>query len=106
MRRLSRGRRTRRAAELPAGRPKRSQDRRILVPMRLDDVGGASVATAVALAKETGAEVEAVAVVRVPRRFPLEGPLPPDVAQKLDTSLENARTLGDRHSVAVAADVV
>jgi nucleotide-binding universal stress UspA family protein len=106
MRRLSRVRRTRRTAELPAVRPKGAEYRRILVPMRLDDVGGVSVATAVALAKETGAEVEAVAVVRVPRRFPLEGPLPPDVAQRVDTSLENVRTLGERHGVAVAAHVV
>jgi nucleotide-binding universal stress UspA family protein len=106
MRLLSRVRRTNPTAEPLAVRPQRSDYRRILVPMRLDDVGGPSVATAIALAKETGAEVQAVAVVRVPRRFPLEGPLPPDVAQNVDTSLENARTLGARHGVAVTANVV
>jgi nucleotide-binding universal stress UspA family protein len=74
--------------------------------MRLDDVEGPSVATAVALAKETGAEVHAVAVVRVPRRFPLEGPLPADVAAKVDAALGNARGLGETHGVVVTTDVV
>ncbi len=50
--------------------------RRILVPMKLGDIGEEMVATAVALAKEREASIEAVFVVRVPRRFPLEGSLP------------------------------
>ena len=44
--------------------------------------------------------------MRVPRRFPLEGDLPPDIAEKVDASLEEARALGEDHGVEVRADVV
>ena len=62
-------------ATLPPG----AAYRKVLVPMKLGDIGEEMVATAVALAKERGASVEAVFVVRVPRAFPLEGALPDDV---------------------------
>ena len=64
---------------------------RILVPMKLGDIGEEMVATAIALAKERGAEIEAITVVRVPRKFALEGELPPEVAARVDASLEEAR---------------
>ncbi len=79
---------------------------RILVPMKLGDIGEEMVATAIALAKERGAEIEAITVVRVPRRFELEGDLPPDVAARVDASLEEARLLGEDHGVEVRTDVV
>jgi APA family basic amino acid/polyamine antiporter len=79
---------------------------RILVPMKLGDIGEEMVATAIALARERGAEIEAITVVRVPRRFPLEGQLPPEVAAKVDASLEEARLLGEDHGVDVRTDVV
>ena len=53
--------------------PPGAEYRKILVPMKLGDIGEEMVATAIALAKERGATVEAVFVVRVPRAFPLEG---------------------------------
>ena len=74
-------------ATLPPG----AAYRKVLVPMKLGDIGEEMVATAVALAKERGAGVEAIFVVRVPRAFPLEGPLPEDVAQRADESLAEAR---------------
>ncbi len=37
---------------------------------------------------------------------PLEGPLPPDVAARVDASLEEARALGEEHGVEVHTDVV
>ena len=61
--------------------------RRILVPMKLGDIGEEMVATAVALAKESPARVEAITVVQVPRERALDAPLPADVA-------ERARRLG------------
>jgi hypothetical protein len=61
--------------------PQRVDFRRILVPMKLGDIGEEMIATAIALAKKDPAEVQAITVVRVPRRFPLEGELPPDVAR-------------------------
>jgi APA family basic amino acid/polyamine antiporter len=88
--------------ELPPG----VDFQRILVPMKMGDIGEEMVATAIALAKDSGAEVEAVTVVRVPRRFPLEGPLPPDVAERVRTSLEEARMLGIDHGVEVRTRVV
>ena len=64
-------------AALPPG----ANFHKVLVPMKLGDIGEEMVATAVALAKERGATVEAVFVVRVPRAFPLEGALPTEVAR-------------------------
>jgi APA family basic amino acid/polyamine antiporter len=87
---------------LPAG----AEFSRILVPMKVGDIGEEMLATAIALAKERGAAVEAITVVRVPRRFELEGELPPDVAARVDSSLEEARALGDDHGVEVRGDVV
>ena len=74
--------------------------------MKLGDIGEEMVATAIALAKDDPAEVQAITVVRVPRRFPLEGELPPDVAAKVDASLEEARALGEDHDVQVETGVV
>jgi nucleotide-binding universal stress UspA family protein len=79
---------------------------RILVPMKIGDIGEEMVATAIALAKDAGAEIEAVTVVRVPRRYPLEGPLPPDVAARVAASMEEARALGADHGVEVRTRVV
>jgi APA family basic amino acid/polyamine antiporter len=79
---------------------------RILVPMKLGYIGEEMVATAIALAKEQGAAIDAITVVRVPRKFELEGELPGDVAARVDASLEEARALGADHGVEVHADVV
>jgi APA family basic amino acid/polyamine antiporter len=89
-------------AALPPG----AEFARILVPLKLGDIGEEMVATAIALAKERGAEIEAITVVRVPRKFPLEGPLPPDVAARVDASLEEARLLGEDHGVEVRGEAV
>jgi APA family basic amino acid/polyamine antiporter len=86
--------------------PPATRFRRILVPMKLGDIGEEMVATAIALAKENGAEIDAITVVRVPRRFALEGDLPPDVAARVDASLDEARLLGEDHGVEVRTDVV
>jgi basic amino acid/polyamine antiporter, APA family len=86
--------------------PDRVDFRRILVPMKLGDIGEEMVATAIALAKKDPADVLAMTVVRVPRRFPLEGELPPDVAARVEASLGEARALGDDHGVEVMTDVV
>ena len=88
--------------ELPSG----TQFERILVPMKTGDIGEEMVATAIALAKERGAAIEAITVVRVPRKFELEGELPADVAARVDASLEEARALGSDHGVDVHGDVV
>jgi APA family basic amino acid/polyamine antiporter len=86
--------------------PPAAEFRRILVPMKLGNIGEEMVATAIALAKERGAEIEAITVVRVPRQYQLEGPLPEDVAARVDASLEEARLLGEDHGVEVRTGVV
>jgi APA family basic amino acid/polyamine antiporter len=87
---------------LPAG----AEFGRILVPLKLGDIGEEMVATAIALAKERTAEIEAITVVRVPRRYPLEGPLPQDVAARVEAALDEARLLGEEHGVEVRTGVV
>jgi APA family basic amino acid/polyamine antiporter len=86
--------------------PEITEFQRILVPMKLGDIGEEMVATAIALAKERGTAIDAITVVRVPRKFELEGELPPDVAARVDASLEEARALGADHGVEVHGDVV
>ena len=88
------------------GAPPGMDVRRILVPMKVGDIGEEMVATAIALAKERGSAVEALTVVRVPRKYELEGPLPEDVARRVDASLEEARLLGEDHGVEVNTGVV
>ena len=83
--------------ELPPG----ARFRRVLVPMKLGDIGEEMVATAIALAKERGASVEALYVVAVPRRLPLDAPLPADVVERSRASLEEARALGEDNDVVV-----
>jgi APA family basic amino acid/polyamine antiporter len=80
--------------------------RRILVPMKLGDIGEEMVATAVALAKESGATIEAITVVQVPRERELGAPLPPDVAAEADASVAEAQALGEENGVVVRAEAV
>jgi APA family basic amino acid/polyamine antiporter len=79
---------------------------RILVPMKLGDIGEEMVATAVALAKESSATVEAITVVQVPRDRELDAPLPSDVAAQADASVAEARALGEDNGVEVHAEAV
>ena len=80
--------------------------KRILVPMKLGDIGEEMVATAVALAKESGASVEAITVVRVPRERAIDAPLPADVSEQADASVAEARALGAENDVDVRAEAV
>ena len=89
-------------AALPVG----ASFRRILVPMKLGDIGEEMVATAVALAKESGATIEAITVVQVPRERELGAPLPRDVAEEADASVAEARALGEENGVDVHAEAV
>jgi nucleotide-binding universal stress UspA family protein len=74
--------------------------------MKLGDIGEEMVATAVALAKDTAARVEAITVVQVPRARAIDAPLPPDVAERAAASVAEARALGEEHGVEVLAEAV
>jgi len=88
--------------ELPPG----ADFHKILVPMKLGDIGEEMVATAIALAKERNAAVEAVFVVRVPRAFPLQGALPADVAIRAEESLAEARALGEENGIEIVTRTI
>ena len=77
----------------------------ILVPMKLGPIGEEMVATAVKLAQERGADVEALHVIRVPLDQPLVAEL--DVGDdRAAASLEEARALGADHGVTVRGETV
>ena len=82
--------------ELPAS----AEFRRVLVPMKLGPIGEEMVATAVALAKERGARVDALFVVVVPLDQELDAPLY-EREEQAAASLAEAVWLGDEHDVRV-----
>lgn len=82
--------------ELPAG----IEFGRVLVPTKLGDIGSEMVATAVALAKQRGAHVDALYVINVPLAHPLDAPLH-DLEEQAAASLAEAVLLGEENGVRV-----
>jgi basic amino acid/polyamine antiporter, APA family len=78
---------------------------RILVPMKLGDIGEEMVATAVKLAQERGAAVDALHVIRVPLDRPLDAELW-DQDERAEASLAEAKLLGADHGVEVVGHTV
>src|SRR5262249_53507320 len=78
---------------------------RILVPMKLGLIGEEMIATAVKLAQEDGASVEALHVIRVPLELPLDAPLY-DEEERAHASLAEARLLGAERGVEVEVRTV
>jgi basic amino acid/polyamine antiporter, APA family len=78
---------------------------RILVPMKLGPIGEEVLATAMKLAEEEGARVDALHVIRVPLDCPLDAEL---VAadERAEASLAEARLLAEEHGVEIEASVV
>jgi basic amino acid/polyamine antiporter, APA family len=74
--------------------------KRVLVPMKLGIIGEEMAATAVKLAAEHHATVEALFVVLVPLELPLDAAMPQAEA-RASASLEEARALGADHGVDV-----
>jgi len=73
---------------------------KILVPMKLGEIGEEMVATAVKLAQERGAAVVALHVIRVPLDQPLDAELH-DQDERAAESLAEAAALGADHGVVV-----
>ena len=82
--------------QLPAG----AEFRRVLVPMKLGPIGEEMVATAVALAKERDARVDALFVIVVPLDRELDAPLFV-LEEQAAASLAEAVLLGDENGVRV-----
>src|SRR5947207_3087237 len=73
---------------------------KILVPMKLGEIGEEMIATAVKLAEERGAAVEALHVIRVPMELPLDAELL-DEEERAEASIAEAKLLGADHGVQV-----
>jgi basic amino acid/polyamine antiporter, APA family len=78
---------------------------KILVPMKLGEIGEEMVATAVKLAQERGAMVEALHVILVPLDKPLEAEMF-DEQEQAAASLAEAAALGADHGVRVEGRTV
>ncbi|HEY2208798.1 MAG TPA: universal stress protein [Gaiellaceae bacterium] len=78
---------------------------KILVPVKLGDIGEEMVATAVKLAQERGAEVVAVHVIRVPLELPLDAELVEE-EERAAASLADATELGAELGVRVEGRAV
>ena len=73
---------------------------RILVPMKLGIIGEEMLATAIRLATDHGAEVQALHVIRVPLEQPLHCELVEE-EERAEASLAEAKLLGSEHDVIV-----
>jgi len=82
-----------------------AQFKRILVPMKLGVIGEEMLATAVKLASEHGAEVQALHVIRVPLELPLDAPLI-DQDERAEASLAEAKLLGADFGVTVEGTTI
>lgn len=75
--------------------------RRILVPMKLGIIGEEMVATAIKLASEHSAAVEALHVIQVPLDQPIDAEMQ-EAQERADASLSEARQLGEDLGVDVS----
>jgi APA family basic amino acid/polyamine antiporter len=82
-----------------------AQFKRILVPMKLGVIGEEMLATAVKLASDHGAEVQALHVIRVPLELPLDAPML-DQEERAEASLAEAKLLGADFGVTVEGTTV
>jgi basic amino acid/polyamine antiporter, APA family len=73
---------------------------KILVPMKLGIIGEEMLATAIKLASDHGAEVQALHVIRVPLEQPLEGEMLEE-EERAEASIAEAKLLGAEHDVIV-----
>ena len=78
---------------------------RILVPLKLSEIGQEVLATALRLAEEGGSQVYVVHVIRVPMALPLDAP---DLEGEADgrAALEEAREIAEDLGVQVSAHIV
>jgi nucleotide-binding universal stress UspA family protein len=82
-----------------------AQFKRILVPMKLGVIGEEMLATAVKLASDHGAEVQALHVIRVPLELPLDAPMI-DQEERAEAALAEAKLLGSDFDVNVEGTTV
>jgi nucleotide-binding universal stress UspA family protein len=81
------------------------QFHRIVVPMKLGVIGEEMLATAVRLASDHDAEVQALHVIRVPLEQPLDASML-DEDERAEAALAEAKLLGAEHGVVVNGTTV
>ena len=79
--------------------------RRILVPMKIGEIGEEMVATAVRIAQDSPAKVEALFVIKVPLDRPLDAELA-ELEEQAEASLAEAKALGADAGVEVEGRTV
>ena len=79
--------------------------KKILVPMKLGIIGEEMLATAIRLATEHDAKVEALHVIRVPLEQALDAPML-DEEERAEASIAEAKLLGSDNDVIVVGDIV
>jgi APA family basic amino acid/polyamine antiporter len=78
---------------------------RILVPVKLGPIGDEVLATAIKLAEEQGARVDALHVIKVPMELPLDAEMI-DAEERAEASLAEAKLLAAEHGVEVEGEIV
>jgi APA family basic amino acid/polyamine antiporter len=78
---------------------------RILVPVKLGQIGEEMLATAIRLAEERGCSVRALHVIKVPLELPLDAELT-DEEERAEASLAEAKLLAAEHGVEVEGEIV
>jgi APA family basic amino acid/polyamine antiporter len=78
---------------------------RILVPVKLGQIGEEMLATAIRLAEERGCSVHALHVIKVPLELPLDAELT-DEEERAEASLAEAKLLAAEHGVDVEGEIV
>jgi basic amino acid/polyamine antiporter, APA family len=85
--------------------PEQAEFSKILVPMKLGEIGAEMVSTAVKHAQERNASVEALFVIRVPLDLPFDAPLE-ELEQQAAASLAEAVALGAEGGVEVVGRAI
>jgi APA family basic amino acid/polyamine antiporter len=78
---------------------------RILVPVKLGQIGEEMLATAIRLAEERGCAVRALHVISVPLDLPLDAEMT-DEEERAEASLAEAKLLAAEHGVEVEGEIV
>jgi APA family basic amino acid/polyamine antiporter len=78
---------------------------RILVPVKLGQIGDEMLATAIRLAEERGCAVRALHVIKVPLDLPIDAEMT-DEEERAEASLAEAKLLAAEHGVQVEGEIV
>jgi basic amino acid/polyamine antiporter, APA family len=93
-------------APIPMGPALALEYRNVLVPIVDRHESEEAIDLACRLATERGASIVALTVIEVPLELPLDAELPPEVEERADDLLDEARAIGDAYGVDVVGRIV